>query len=287
MSNPIFPLKLEKDLRVYKNMRFNKENNTMGIGFHYTNNCRGMLQINSNVSTAYVLVLILEGQATYTDHYGNEYRLNAGQGFQRIPKKNHKLLLKKGKPYSECYIHLPKSFYLDIKEFGGSNENSPVIDFDLKSNLLDQMLETAYLLNSTRDKSLPIYLIELYTMVLKFLQQSELVKTPSFHLKLVEEVCEILDNTITENIKLPDIAKGFNISYERLRKVFKDVMHITMGEYRIKARIQQSQTLLLKREMNINEIAQSLGYPDSFSFSKQFKKERGLSPEKYLKHVTH
>ena len=257
----------------------------MGLGFSHGLVKKNRCQKNSNTSNAFVLVLILEGKATYTDHYGQKYSLEAGYGFLRIPNLSHILEISNHQYYSEAFIHIPKPFYMDIKKYGGSSEDNPVIKFDLKSTLIDQLLETAYLFSNALEKSLPIYLMEFYGYIIKFMQQSDLNTIPSFHLKLVEEVCLILDHSITENIKLPGIAKGFNISYERSRKVFKEVMKITMGEYRIKSRIQYAQTLLLKRDMNINQIAEYMGYPDSFSFSKQFKKERGVSPEKYLKNL--
>ncbi len=285
LGNPIFPSKLQRTFTSYRQNFSNDLSSNMGLGFSISYRTKKMTQKNANYSNAFVLVLILEGKSIYTDHTNKKYALKPGNGFLRIPKKSHTYEIFAEQTYSEAFIHVPESFYSDIKKYGGSNENHPVIQFDLKSKLLETMLDTALILDKVKENSLPIYLLELYGFIIKFCQQSNLNTIPSFHLKLVEEVCGILDDTLTQNVKLPEIAKGFNISYERLRKVFKEVMHVSMGEYRIKSRIQHAQTLLLKREMNINEIAEHMGYPDSFTFSKQFKKERGMSPEKYLKNL--
>ena len=51
--------------------------------------------------------------------------------------------------------------------------------------------------------------------------------------------------------------------------------------YLIQKRLNTAKELLLDDSLSIQEIAARTGYPDSFSFSKQFKKYTSLTPREF------
>ncbi|PCJ61247.1 MAG: hypothetical protein COA79_06610 [Planctomycetota bacterium] len=284
-SNPIFPSILKDNLIIYKALPSSMTDKIIGIGFTRRWISKPVFQNKINSDSSFVIVMVLEGEGIYTDHHGKPHTVLPGNGFQRIPNKGHTYQIAKDQNYSEFFLHIPKLFYKEIKNYGGSNESFPILHPELDLKYLERILQLAYKMNNANDQQLSIILMEICTIMLEIMQKSEDKKIPSYHQKIIQEACKILNENVKENILLPELANSFNISYERFRKVFKEVMGIAPGVYKIKARIQHAQTLLLKREQNINEIAQIMGYPDACSFSKQFKKEIGVSPEIFLKNL--
>ena len=51
--------------------------------------------------------------------------------------------------------------------------------------------------------------------------------------------------------------------------------------YQTRQRVQAACGLLMDRSLSIVQVAERLGYPDAFTFSKQFKRVMGQSPSSY------
>jgi AraC-like DNA-binding protein len=75
------------------------------------------------------------------------------------------------------------------------------------------------------------------------------------------------------------------IGQESFRKLFKKEVGISPIAYRNQQRMLAAKKLLASQS-SIAEIAEALGYSDSFSFSKQFKRHWGYSPNAFRKTLT-
>lgn len=99
----------------------------------------------------------------------------------------------------------------------------------------------------------------------------------------VDEVASYIVKHCTETISLDNIATSFYVNKCYLSRIFKEVTGFTVNEYINIHRIQKAQTLLTDTDMNITEIADSLGYESITYFEKIFKKFHETSPLKYRK----
>ena len=77
------------------------------------------------------------------------------------------------------------------------------------------------------------------------------------------------------------LARRAHYSTDHFTRLFKRYKGITPGEFIIRARIQMARNLLKFSSHTATQIALSLGYPDLYSFSKQFRSRTGLSPSEY------
>lgn len=77
------------------------------------------------------------------------------------------------------------------------------------------------------------------------------------------------------------MAQIVNISKPRLYQLFKEITGYAPLEYLRIQRLRKGVTLLLTTDRAIGDIAEELGYPDPFCFSKAFKKIFGVSPTFY------
>lgn len=78
---------------------------------------------------------------------------------------------------------------------------------------------------------------------------------------------------------LPAVAIAVGLSYRVLHKRFLQAYGVTMGGYRIRCRIAEAKRLLARH--SVKATAARLGYPDPFTFSKQFQQQVGMAPTLY------
>jgi AraC-like DNA-binding protein len=95
-----------------------------------------------------------------------------------------------------------------------------------------------------------------------------------------EHPCERLD---------PDgLAEMAGLSEKYFRSLFKHRYGMTPFEYQIKARLEYARFLLAESGQSVKQVALSIGYPDPYSFSKQFKQVMGYPPVRLRRqHGTH
>lgn len=83
-------------------------------------------------------------------------------------------------------------------------------------------------------------------------------------------------------IRVEQIADLLGINRKYLARIFKEKTGNTMQQYLIQKRVAKAKRLL-SRGFNVEETAFMVGYTDSFTFSKIFKKYCGVSPKHYQK----
>lgn len=99
----------------------------------------------------------------------------------------------------------------------------------------------------------------------------------------VERVKEYIKLNRTKKITTSDICKSFSCSRSYISRRFKESEGISIGEYITKLRLRDAEFLLQNSDMNITEIAFSVGFSDSNYFSSVFAKEKGMPPRAYRK----
>ena len=93
-----------------------------------------------------------------------------------------------------------------------------------------------------------------------------------------------IESNFCEDIELSQISEICKVSREHFCRMFKEYMGMSPFDYIKKLRIQKAKELLMtKRELRILEIGKTVGFQSSSYFSKVFKSETGLTPEKYRK----
>lgn len=92
-----------------------------------------------------------------------------------------------------------------------------------------------------------------------------------------------LDEHFTERPELDVLARIACMSRSHLCHQFRKHFGTTISSYVIRKRMSIAQRLLYDIEQRPGEIAEMVGYPDIFQFSKQFKKTFGVSPTEYRK----
>lgn len=83
------------------------------------------------------------------------------------------------------------------------------------------------------------------------------------------------------SIAVADISRYLGIDRSYFSAIFKQSQGVTPNEYLLEVRMRQSSHLLLNLTMSIQDIGRFVGYEDSLTFSKAFKRFFGVSPKYY------
>lgn len=102
-------------------------------------------------------------------------------------------------------------------------------------------------------------------------------------------LCEIIKNTLTENIQNPSFEisaylKTLPLSEDYLKRMFKKQYGVTPHDYLIKMRLERAKIMLSsvnRFDYTIKSVALSCGFNDPLYFSRLFKKKFNTSPLAY------
>ena len=97
---------------------------------------------------------------------------------------------------------------------------------------------------------------------------------------LVSRVCRVLEDDLTLDINLTDLAARSGVSRFHLIRAFKSELGITPHMFRTRARVSQARRLLGGGE-GLAETAFACGFYDQSHFSKTFKGVVGVTPGQY------
>lgn len=88
-------------------------------------------------------------------------------------------------------------------------------------------------------------------------------------------------NYADPNLSLTDICNYLSVHISHLSTSFKKQMGIGLSEYIRQVRIDKAKILIKSTNMNISEIAKSVGYLCPHTFTRVFKSAEGTIPSKY------
>lgn len=127
-----------------------------------------------------------------------------------------------------------------------------------------------------RDKS-PVEAIMSFAAILLTMAQCHTSEVPDW----IGRAKQRLASQLSEECELPEVAKELGIGWETFRKSFREATGRGPGAYRLERRLEVAAHLLRETQLNCCEVAWKVGYADSFSFSKAFRKRHGVSPVNY------
>lgn len=124
-------------------------------------------------------------------------------------------------------------------------------------------------------------LIKLQELSFLFLSGENIKKSRTFD--LVERIANYIAKNYTTNFSSADIEKAFYINFDYANRIFKKQFGYSIIQYRNRLRINTAKTLV--DSMPLDEVAYMLGFNDRYYFSRQFKKNEGVSPDEYRKRL--
>lgn len=98
-----------------------------------------------------------------------------------------------------------------------------------------------------------------------------------------EQCMEYINEHCCSNVTIEMLCKRFNVSPTHLRRIFKKASGLTIVDFINKRRIEASVALLEKTDMQIVDIAYTVGYESQNYYTRVFKKLMDITPNEYRK----
>lgn len=118
-------------------------------------------------------------------------------------------------------------------------------------------------------------------MASSFLEQSHLdTSFPTSYLTF-RKLVNHLNNFYESDISKETLERVLERKYEYLCQVFKKYAGTNIHHYIHQLKTQHAKHLLRNTAKSVKEIAEEVGYPDPFYFSRMFKKIEGVAPQHY------
>lgn len=98
---------------------------------------------------------------------------------------------------------------------------------------------------------------------------------------LIDHINQYINQNMTSVISHAALAASLHCSVGHLRKRFRSIYGISLGDYITTLRLQRAKTLLLQSKLLVKEIAFECGFTNNSSFNRFFFKALGSTPLDY------
>ncbi|MBW7457353.1 ABC transporter substrate-binding protein [Paenibacillus sepulcri] len=117
-----------------------------------------------------------------------------------------------------------------------------------------------------------------YQFVYELMEQLHQQGVCSVKPDLAEQAIRYMQEHYREQVTLESLAELLDCNSRQLLRIFKSQKNTSPIDYLIHVRMNKAKELLRSRAYTLKEIAESVGYSDSYYFSRVFKKMVGVSP---------
>jgi AraC-like DNA-binding protein len=91
----------------------------------------------------------------------------------------------------------------------------------------------------------------------------------------------LIEENLHSQIHIDELAKSLGLHRSRFCGLFKGEVEVSPIQYIKKRRLEKARELLEATDLQIKEIAATVGYSESSHFVRNFEKAYGFSPRRY------
>ena len=99
----------------------------------------------------------------------------------------------------------------------------------------------------------------------------------------IKRVKEIVIEQMNNPPSLAELSKEVGLNIKKLKTDFKEFYGVPIFTFLLNYKMELAKQLLQEQQMNVNEIANYLGYSTSSHFIEAFKRKFGITPKQYAK----
>ena len=226
----------------------------------------------------YSCFVLLQGSGEYWDETGYHAPLGAGSVCQRLPGRVHSTRVEPDGEWLEFYVSFGRCAFDALCRLGLLDPTVPIGMFPHPESKLSLFQSLLAQLTAASDQELAPCLLEAERIALTLTRAAPYPSAAAS----TRRACELLEKDLRRELPLEEVARQLCVGYESLRKQFQREVGVSMDEYRQRKRLTTAQMMLLEGE-SVKAVSQSLGYVDSYAFSKQFKRYFHCAPSDYAR----
>jgi len=243
-----------------------------------TNKCDPLYSYSHLVKNRIIIHFVINGKGTVKVN-GKKYAVGPHQIFLIPDGIRTSYQADKNDPWEYIWLHIggPK-IPLILKEAGLTPDNpvyTPLACADEIEKLAWDMLN-----NYTRQYFCVgnLYKICDYMIENSPVKKDLATKNSTLY---VRNVISYIQLKYSEPVKIEDIADAIGLNRSYLTRLFKESTGYSLQDYLLTYRMKIAAKMLSENTMSVAEIAESVGYGDTFTFSKAFKRHFGKAPTSF------
>ncbi len=101
------------------------------------------------------------------------------------------------------------------------------------------------------------------------------------YMDLFTNTLKYIDEHFTEKLSLEDMAAKTGFSKFHFSRLFKKYTNYNFSDYLCLRRVKEAETLLLRHDIPITDVAITSGFSSISTFNRIFKQQKGCSPSEY------
>ncbi len=100
---------------------------------------------------------------------------------------------------------------------------------------------------------------------------------------VIERAKNYIEDHFSEDVSVAEVAESVALSTSYFMALMKKMTGMPFSDYLRNVRIREAKRMIKESNMNMTEIGQAVGIPNSAYFSAQFKKVEGITPSQFKK----
>jgi AraC-like DNA-binding protein/mannose-6-phosphate isomerase-like protein (cupin superfamily) len=239
-------------------------------------------RFHSHGDNEFELHYFIQGNASFLNER-TRFHIEPGTLFLTAPETNHSIIVQDdGNPIS-YYAVL-------ISTEDADREIHRLLTIDLKSNRLYNLgTNYRFFFEEIKEKGLSgnralrqsaVHQLISFLYVLSGEEDFHFSDSRNSH---IEKALRIMQNNITNDLVLEDIARRLGLSNSYFIRLFQQKMKTTPMKYFMKLKIEAAGAMLTSTDRTLLTIAQDLNFYSEFHFSRVFKQYTGAAPSLYRK----
>lgn len=99
---------------------------------------------------------------------------------------------------------------------------------------------------------------------------------------IVDKACMYINENLSNaNLSIPEISRMVGVSVQHLSRLFRQKLNTTILEHINTCRIELAKKVLVENNFTVSQVAEIVGYNNTVTFSRNFKRYVGLAPSEY------
>ncbi len=238
----------------------------------------------------YEVQYVLNGKSEYEFAENKFIKLNKGQFLIIPPDTYHRIVYETNdfKKFMFSYTLKPKetentNFY-QIAEAAVYNNIKAYNDNKDIRNMVDKIIRT---FTEKPPEYMNVVFFFTMSLIIELLQiiagNNEFEVSHKFNDTRINKAIKYIEESITENITVSDVAKHIHLSPKQLTRIFESTLLVSPGNYIKKYKAKYIRKLLMDINLSLSEISEIMGYNDVSALIRFYKNATGDTPYNFRK----
>lgn len=231
--------------------------------------------------TQAVIIICAKGSG-WCETEAGRFPIESGQVVILPPGRGHAYGSDPHDPWTLWWLHVGGNDLAEFLSSAGMTTASPVRNLSDPYRAIDLVAEVLRWME--RDETTASLLAAAGTAwhLMALLASDRAVGTERHD--VIDEAADYLRTQFAERVTVADLARTARLSTSHFATLFARRTGIPVLRFQTQLRMARARELLDTTELPIATVASQVGYPDSFYFSRQFRRAHGLTPNRYRQH---